>query len=264
MEIIINPEAERLMAEIKNLKEKLLALIEERDELIYHICPMIEAKYAEFIGTLELDALDMENKVREIKRKIEIVRAERSKGNSVTMEQVEAQVEDELKSYIVALKMAQQQNEEEKKRLSGDFLSDNEAKELKEIYRNIAKQLHPDLNENLTDEEKELFFKAAEAYKSGDIMLMRMLDTATKNIDAAAADESTMEKLKNQRDKLKLNTQTISALINDIKSDYPYNMRETISNRDRVIEIREKLQKVIEDYKAVYKEYEEEYAVLFS
>ncbi len=263
MEIIINPEAEKLMAEIKNLKEKLLALIEERDELIYHICPMIEAKYAELIGSLELEALNLENNVREIKRKIEIVRAERSKGNSISTEQVEAMVEDELKSYIVALKMAQQQNEEAKKRLAGDFLSENETKELKEIYRNIAKQLHPDLNENLTDEQRELFFKAAEAYKSGDIMLMRMLDAATKSIDVDAADESTMEKLKNQRERLKLNVQTVAALIDDIKSDFPCNMRETINNRDRVNEIRKKLQRATEDYKAVYKEYEDEYAALF-
>ena len=47
--IIISPEYLKLIEEIKKLKENIVSLYEERDELVYHICknivPIFRKKY---------------------------------------------------------------------------------------------------------------------------------------------------------------------------------------------------------------------------
>lgn len=43
-DIILSPEYEALKSKIDKLNKDLTALIMERDELIYHICPGIESE----------------------------------------------------------------------------------------------------------------------------------------------------------------------------------------------------------------------------
>lgn len=49
-EIIVSDALAKLKEEIRLLKAKLAELLQERDDLIYHICPELRAKYAAEIG----------------------------------------------------------------------------------------------------------------------------------------------------------------------------------------------------------------------
>lgn len=265
MDIIINPNVERLMGEIKNLKERLLELIEERDELLFQICPNIEAEYMGLLGALEYEALELEEKIRELKRKIEIIREKIAKQEPVILHEIEAQIEEEYKKYAENLLSFKNDLNEASARLNSEKLSSEHTKELKKIYHKIAKQLHPDLNENLTDDQKQLFFKAAEAYKTGDLTLMRMLDVVTEGVDVSAEipKENAVENLEKRRDKIRLDVDMMKELIRNIKGSYPYKYKEIIEDKQKVCEMQEKLRNIIGTYKAVYEEYEKEYLDFF-
>lgn len=264
MEIIISPEVERLQGEVKNLKAKLLVLIDEHDELVYQTCPNIAAKYAQLLGNLELEAFELENNIRKIKRKIELVREKLSKNEPLILMEIEKQLDEEFQEFANALLTAQRENREALARLECEKLSASDSKELKETYRRIAKQLHPDLNENLTEEQRELFFRAAQAYKTGDITLMRMIDAASQTFEVKSVeDENGIEKLKKQIENLRRNIVSVTEIIRGIKNEFPFNMLDVINDKEQVRVRQEKLNGVIKDYRAVYNEYKEEYLGFF-
>ena len=62
-DIIINPEYLKLIEEVKQLKEDIASLYEERDELIYHICRNIETEYMSKIGVLEYKLYEFQCKI---------------------------------------------------------------------------------------------------------------------------------------------------------------------------------------------------------
>lgn len=54
-------------------------------------------------------------------------------------------------------------------------LSQDEVVEIKKLYRNIVKRLHPDLNPTTSKAENRLFFNAVEAYKQGDLKTLQII-----------------------------------------------------------------------------------------
>ena len=70
-EIIVSDALEKMKEEIRILKTKLAELLQERDDLIYHICPELRAKYAAEIGDYQNRANYQELMILELKRRIE-------------------------------------------------------------------------------------------------------------------------------------------------------------------------------------------------
>ena len=70
-EIIVSDTLEKMKEEIRFLKAKLAELLQERDDLVYHICPELRAKYAAEIGDYQNRANYQELMILELKRRIE-------------------------------------------------------------------------------------------------------------------------------------------------------------------------------------------------
>ena len=60
------------MTDIKQLKEDIASLYEEKDELLYHTCKIIETEYMSKIGVLEYKLYEFQCKILRLKRKIEL------------------------------------------------------------------------------------------------------------------------------------------------------------------------------------------------
>ena len=94
-DIIISPEYAKLVEEIKQLKEDIVNLYEERDELTYHICKNIETEYMSKIGILEYKLYEFQCKILRIKRKIELYQIKINRQESPNEEEIEKELEDE-------------------------------------------------------------------------------------------------------------------------------------------------------------------------
>jgi hypothetical protein len=67
---------------------------------------------------------------------------------------------------------------------SGDTQANNRQSRIKNLYRRIARSLHPDCSDQFTLHEQRLWYRAQEAYKDGDVVA---LETVLSHIEAAAA-----------------------------------------------------------------------------
>lgn len=81
--IILSDYLEELKREIRALREQLAELLQEREELLSHICPQLQAQYAAVIGVYENRAHYLELQILELKRRIEIVQAAINRANIV-------------------------------------------------------------------------------------------------------------------------------------------------------------------------------------
>lgn len=98
-EIIVSDALEKMREEIRFLKAKLAKVLQERDDLIYHICPELRAKYAAEIGDYQNRANYQELMILELKRRIEIARAALNREQSITEEEVDEQIKKEYQEF---------------------------------------------------------------------------------------------------------------------------------------------------------------------
>lgn len=318
MEAIIRSDAYGdLKEEIQKLQLVLANVTSERDDLKYHVCPELEARYAQEIGDFQNRINYQKIIILETKRRIEIARAALNREKTISREDVDKKVHEEYQDFHKKVdeefrkaeqaKREQREREERQRQYrkkwqeqfgggsdgngSGDSTSgggdrkdgtsggengggsygtgssghgnsggtgDNgdggsggankhEVPNLKELYRKIIKRLHPDVNPNITEREKELFNKAVQAYENGDVVTLQEIydEVFGDDISQEAQKELSYEELAALRDKLKERIEHILAEIEAIRQRFPYTEKEFLDDPEAVKEKREELERQI-------------------
>ena len=127
----------------------------------------------------------------------------------------------------------------------------NPIEALKRLYRKIVKRLHPDVNQNLTEREKELFNEATAAYQAGDLEKMQAiweeLESGTDPEERFEDTPEDLDKLREMLAKLKAHVRELSSEISHIRSEYPYTMKEFLEDEEAVEAKRSELQKQLQE-----------------
>ena len=127
------------------------------------------------------------------------------------------------------------------------LLSDDDLKKLKSLYKKCVLKLHPDLNENLSNNEKELFIRITEAFNLGDLETLELLyySIESDNIYSVSDD-----------DRLKELIEDLKIKIESIKSKFPYNKKELLDDDERVNNYKNDLKKLIQQFSEEIRKYE--------
>lgn len=78
----------------------------------------------------------------------------------------------------------------------------------------------------------------------------------------ADEEESAAAELLNQRKYIVYGIDTVRGEIAEIKQEFPYNIKATLEDPEKVTEIQERLKQAIDDYKALYKSYRDDFEKL--
>ena len=260
--IIVFPQFNELQNEIRELKKNLCDLIYEKDDLVFVLCKNIEARYMLELGTLEIALYKIQCKVLRERRKLSLIQQKLNCKESVIEEKLEEILDKEFEVY-------QQMLEKQMARLNfalsyseAESLTEEEAKELKQIYYRVIKELHPDLNPDLTDGEQALFFKAVAAYDAGDIKTMRIIEKVlTGEADFDASNDTIMELMK-ERDVVRETVEIVKKQIEEIKCTFPYNSLPVLEDSELLMKKREEYEKLIGSETELYKSYKEKISSL--
>lgn len=238
--------------EIDKLRVSVSMLLLERDNLLFHECKNIEAEYVLEFGKLEYKVYEAECEYRRLKRKLELIITSRNHNEPIDLDTIEEQLEKELEEFYKILNAKLGEIEDAKIRQGLPRLSVEEDKELKSLYRKLIKKLHPDMNPNVTEYEKELFNKVVECYENGNLLELQMIEISLE--DKSVTVENSLEE-KQRLTKLvdKLNSQ-----IQEIKSTYPYILKETLVNKEKTIQRYKELNEMYDRYSYEIQIYTEE------
>ena len=102
--ILTQSEYEALLEEIHRLQARISELAALRDDLLYHVCPALQAEYEEKIGSLEREILAAELYLRENQRLLEILQAQMNQRRAISYEEAEKKAKEEFHEYEEDLK----------------------------------------------------------------------------------------------------------------------------------------------------------------
>ena len=338
--IPILSEFEKLLEEVRKLRARVIELTTQRDDLLYHICPSLQAKYDEKIGSVERELLAAQMYLKEKQRIIEILQAQLNRQEKPSMKEAEKKAHAEFSAYEEELKRKAEEarkfrehweqetqwskheqesgtrkkekrsngtsakdpwsradqsegtegtrNEADKAKASsaqgasheeeihkrigaayGEGVSSEESngekdvreeedpiQELKRLYRQIVKRLHPDVHPNPTEREKDLLNRANKAYKAGDLAEMRRIWEELTGIEQSEESfddtEEGRERLRELIKTLRKRCKALEEEIKYIKASFPYTAKTLLDDDNALEHKHQELVKQLEEVRALF------------
>ena len=253
--IILFPGYEELKKEVDKLRAELSMLIYEYDELRFVECKNIEMVYMLSLGSIEYKAYEAECTYLRLKRKLELIQAKKNRQEPIVVSEIEEALDEEFDEYQKKLDEHISKMNDALDRGKFEQLSDEETKELKSIYHKVVKELHPDLNPEESQAKIELFEKAVEAYRNGDLFSLRLIhEMACESVLPDNSDDA-VATLNKEKVRLKELLEKIMLNIENVKSEFPYTMKELINDPEQTRERRKQLEELIAQYNDMIKIY---------
>ena len=110
------------------------------------------------LGSLEYKAYEAQCAVMRLKRKVELIQAKKNRQEKVNIAKIDERLDVEFYEYQQKLNEQIDKMNEALEHSKAEYLSEEESKELKKLYRKIVKALHPDINPEVSLEQVRLKF----------------------------------------------------------------------------------------------------------
>ncbi len=245
-QLIIHQSTAKLLHKMEELKRESARLFNKRDEMLTYEYPRLYSLYLTEIGQLKYDEFALQTEVKVLSLRLALIQAYINRNQAPDFEAIETQVRIEKENYQKLLNEQMEDIKAAKEYMAAPLMTPEESRELKATYVLLVKKLHPDLNPDQTEREKELFLKTVAAYKTQDLNTLRqillMLDTDSP--EALPADT-----LQDQIEKLEKTLAGIKERIAELETQFPFDHRDKIYNKEWVAEQQKLLRESIQALK---------------
>lgn len=227
----------------------LSATFIEKDDEFRHLSGTgkleLEALYMTKIGNRQLELLNLQLEIKSMQRKIEELNTCFQRNETPSLASINAKI-------LLEMTEVKEQLTKQKEMIvaAGDFLNNliipANPKELKEVYRRLAKKLHPDVSGNDSDKLNSIWLLVLEAYNRGDLEALKSLKIVyadeLKNIREQEDDEAM---IKEKITFLKSSIKSLNDKISVVLSNFPYTVEALLRNDDLIEIENEKIDKEI-------------------
>lgn len=223
---------EQLLEQYGLLKIEYIKLLNDKDVLLNWGKPQLEALYSTRVGVHQIDRLQMQLRIQALKRKIELVQGAINREEGFDVNEIELQVAEELARAEFNI-MEQALKVENAKSLLTNLDTPQRSAELRSLFKQLAKQLHPDANQGLTAAQKEIWHLVKNAYQTGDLEKLKALQVVyEKEINNLQEAEQafTEEELQLRNVSLKEGIRILNEEIKNIKAQFPFTIEQQIKD----------------------------------
>lgn len=245
-----------LLPQLNLLKDAYIKLMNDIDVLINWGKPQLEALYTTKIGVWLVSRLQAQLRIKALQLKIEKLNSCLNLEQKVDLIQIELEVAAMLAGAEARI-MLDAAKIENAKRLLSHLHSPERSGSLRKVYRELAKQLHPDVNHELTPEQIQLWYLVKEAYEHGDLEKLKAMQVVyekelsqTSNAETVLTEEQITLRLALLKEGIKV----LQEQIIEIKQLFPFTIEATIKDDEWVNNETTKLKEELDKLKA----YEEE------
>lgn len=228
VEIVLPPEVAEKKNRILILRNELADLFEQREFMVSQERDFLLAQYTKLIGELQYEEYALKVAVSKLKRKAELIQAKHNRGEYADMDAIERQIEVEFQEHQMRIQQQVEQVRQANALLNAPVLTEEASAEMKNIYRLLVKRLHPDWNENLTEQEQELFVRAQTAYAMADLQELRNILLVLDKVKAM--DSLKDSNLDDEIAKLEKSKQDIQSKIDLLNESFPFTYRERLND----------------------------------
>lgn len=253
---------EELLQQLDIIKTEYIKILNDKDVLLNWGKPQLEALYATRIGCHQIERLKMQLRIKALKRKIELLHSCVNLNESIDVDKIELQAAAELAEAELSI-MKETIQLQHAKTLLSNLDTPERSSELRKIFKQLAKQLHPDVNPGITSAQTEIWHKIKDAYNTGDVDKLKALQIIyEKEIGEAAKTELTEEDIKLRLVMLKEGIKILYEEINEIKNAFPFAIEQQVKDDEWVAEQVNEIKKEMEELQQYEISLEKEYKEL--
>jgi hypothetical protein len=260
---ILNKE---LHSQLNLLKEVYIKMLSDIDVLINWGKPQLEALYSAKIGVWLVSRLQSQLRIKALQLKIEKLNSCFNLELKVDLTQIELEVAAMLAGTEARI-MLDTAKIESAKQLLSHLDSPERSGNLRNLYRELTKQLHPDVNHELTQEQIQLWHVVREAYENGDLeklKAMQIVYEEESSQTSKAESVLTAEQITLRLVLLKEGIKVLQDEIVQIKQAFPFTIEANIKDDEWVNNETTKLKEELDRLKASEEELTLQYQNMIS
>lgn len=247
-------ESEQLKAKLEKLRLEFLELFTRHKDMVENQSVILTSVYLEKLGRFQLTLLRKQTEAARLKLKMSMIQAAINRDEQPDLFNIEKQVMRQMQDYYAEIE-AQAAALDTASKVLSNLLSEEETKKLKEIFRVLCKRLHPDLNPDQPENEKDLFIKAKAAYelqRLADLqnILLYLDDSAKENPELITDDEK-----KERVQQLGKNIFSLQEKIKLLQQNFPFTMEKLIFDEDYISRERAEIEIQIQTAETEIKKY---------
>jgi hypothetical protein len=223
------PEQKMLHIQYQLLCKEFADLFSQKNEMLTYEEHYLTAIYLNAIGQLQHQKFCLQTEIKILVQRIQLMQAYINQNIYPDKSAVEMKIAKQFDEYLKKIALESEQLKQAKKFLTdSSFLPPHITQKIKEVYVLIVKKLHPDVNPNCTEHEKDLLLKAQAAY---DMANLDMLNAILLSIDLkTAAPVMSLDGLKEKVEKLSGNVAKIKSQINELEAKFPFSFRDKLAD----------------------------------
>lgn len=217
-----------------------------KNETIRKESEQIWIQYLSIFGKLITDVYEAQIECIRLKKIISTYQAYINRGETIDHQAIYEQIEREMTAYRLQLEqMIKDTNEAAK----GTIISPLEVRNIKVLYRRIAKRLHPDMHPDTNKQEvlKELWIRVQMAYHANDLKRLSELEVL---VNKALKDQNIQVEIPNIEEKIQMVEDEIDSIIHN----EPYTLKSLLEDSAKRSEKKNELQEQLKAFQKYQKE----------
>ena len=235
------------------LKKEFTELFAQKNDMLTQEEQVLTAMYLTAIGQKQHQKYCLTVEIKMMTQRISLYQAYFNRNEYPDKPAIEKKMEKQFAGYQKKMTEEAKRIAHAKAFLKEGFLSEGEVKKLKDVYRQIVKRLHPDINPNVTEAEMDLFVKAQAAYDLCDLITLNAILLSLDNL----APKAYVEPLDLKVQVYLLETQVfkLKDQIDALEKQFPFTYREKLADKGWIDAERAQLDAEIEELTAEKNKY---------
>lgn len=240
-------ENQKLTAKLEQLHLEFVDLFTRHKDMVENESDILTSIYLEKLGNMQLELLIKQTEAASLKMKMNLIQAAINRDEHPDLAAIDEFIRIQMQNYYDQIN-AQSAALDQAKKVLSNLISEEDTAKLKEIFRLLCKRLHPDLNPDQTEEEKDLFIRVKAAY---DLQRLDELQNILLFLDEPDKERllnlSSVDK-KERITHLEKNIQALKDKISQLKQSFPFNVEELIFNDQYIAKKQEEIKAQIESF----------------
>jgi len=253
--IDLTNEHKILLQRYEILKKEFPELFALKNDMLSQEEQVLTALYLTAVGQKQHQKYCLTVEIKMIIHRISLYQAYFNRNEMPNVDIIEQKMEKQFAEYQQKIAAEAKRISNAKAFLKEGFMSEGDVKKLKEVYRLIVKKLHPDINPQVTEHEKDLFVKAQAAY---DLCDLAALEAILLSLKISKCPESVEPiDLKAQVAILEDHVSKLKDMIAKLEKQFPFTYREKLADEEWIEAEKQQLDTEIEALTLEKKKYSE-------
>lgn len=233
---------------LEKLNKKYIEVFAEKEELLNKEKISLEAKYLSLFGALLKKKIELNIDFRTLKYRLNLIMTYINKDEEVNEKEIEKTLKEKLNEYYKELRSFEYKMAYAKELMKSPLVTEEDLKEIKSIFRKLAKKLHPDLVGEQSGEEKLLWEKTLLAYENNDLLTLKIIVDIVLN-ELELKDDIHVKDIDKRIEQISEKINKLKQIIEDVQNDFPFDIREELNDPDFINEKKREIGDEIKELK---------------